>query len=203
MNKSSRLVHGIGVKGMDYPAWENGKDTKEYALWSSMLERCTKKLWIKRPTYTGTTCSENFKSYSFFYEWCQEQVGFGDRDVNGNKWQLDKDLLLKGNKHYSEDTCVFVPPVLNLLLSRCSSSTGEFPLGVSWSKAAQKYIAQCGEGKKNKSAYIGVYTTVEEAFLAYKTLKEIRVKQVAEEYKNKLDTRTYAALMKYEANIND
>jgi len=199
----SRLVCGIGFNDNKYLAKTGSKITAEYTAWASMLRRCKESTWVRQPTYTGTTCSENFKSYSFFYEWCQEQVGFGDRDVNGNKWQLDKDLLLKGNKHYSEDTCVFVPPVLNLLLSRCSSSTGEFPLGVSWSKAAQKYIAQCGEGKKNKSAYIGVYTTVEEAFLAYKTLKEIRVKQVAEEYKNKLDTRTYAALMKYEANIND
>lgn len=197
------LVCGMGFNDNKYLARSGSKTTAEYTAWASMLRRCKESTWIRQPTYVGTTCSENFKNYSFFYEWCQKQVGFGERDSAGNKWQLDKDLLVKGNKIYSEDTCVFVPPVLNLLLSRCSSSKGDFPLGVSWSKAAQKYVAQCGEGKKDKSTYIGVYNTVEEAFLSYKTIKEFRVKQVAEEYKSQLDTRTYDALLKYEANIND
>ena len=196
MNKSSRLVHGIGVKGMDYPAWENGKDTKEYALWSSMLERCTKKLWIKRPTYTGTTCSENFKSYTFFYEWCQEQKGFSEL------WQLDKDILVKGNKTYSEDTCVFVPQRLNKLLIKSDASRGDFPLGVSWYNLTKKFQSRCHDGS-GKSKHLGYFTDSEQAFQAYKTFKEALIKDVANEYKDKLDPRAYQALLNYRVEITD
>jgi len=68
MNKSSKLVQGIGNKGTTYPTWDGKKILKEYAIWGSMLHRCTEKVWTTRPTYFGTTCSENFKSYTFFYE---------------------------------------------------------------------------------------------------------------------------------------
>ena len=114
MIKSNKLVHGIGFKGMDYPSYDGEKMLKEYDLWKSMLHRCTKEYGFKRSAYAGVTCSENFKSYSFFYEWCNKQVGFKNVDEKGNYWQLDKDLLIKGNKVYSEDVCVFVPQKLPL-----------------------------------------------------------------------------------------
>ena len=47
------------------------------------------------------------------------------------KWEIDKDVLLKGNKIYSEDTCVFIPPCLNLMLTKrekkvkCNSYEGK------------------------------------------------------------------------------
>lgn len=31
-------------------------------------------------------------------------------------WHLDKDILLKGNKVYSPETCAFVPAKINSLL---------------------------------------------------------------------------------------
>lgn len=107
LHKSNKRVSGIGVKGLEYSTKVDGKMAREYRLWTDMLLRCTEKFWIKRPTYIGTTCSENFKSYTYFYEWCNKQIGFGNKDENGKSWNLDKDLLVKGNKVYSEDTCVF------------------------------------------------------------------------------------------------
>ena len=90
-------VYGIGVLGAKYPSREGDRNTKEYMLWCSMLQRCySTTLKKKRPTYEGCEVSENFKSYEYFYEWCQNQVGF-----NNEGWHLDKDLLMKGNKHNS------------------------------------------------------------------------------------------------------
>ena len=98
----SPSVYGIGVVGTKYPITVNGVSTKEYDLWKGMLRRCYSDSFKKRcPTYEDCEVSENFKSYEYFYEWCNEQIGFYNEG-----WQLDKDLLVKGNKVYSENTCV-------------------------------------------------------------------------------------------------
>ena len=202
MKKSNVLVYGIGIKGMEYHTTYLYKRVKEYDCWIKMLCRCTEKLWEKYPTYKGVTCSENFKSYSYFYEWCQTQVGFGNVSSNGRYWQLDKDLLVRGNKVYSEDTCVFIPPRINSLLIKSDSARGEYPIGVSWHKHTGKFASRCSIGCKT-SQYLGIHDTAQEAFQAYKTYKEALIKEVANEYKEQLDSRVYEALMNYEVNEND
>lgn len=195
MNKSSVLVHGIGTKGMTYPAYKEGKPVKEYSLWTDMLLRCTNKVLLKFPTYEGVTCSENFKSYTFFYEWCNQQKGFGNIDEKGKSWHLDKDILLCGNRIYSEDTCVFVPARINTLLIRRDKARGEHPIGVYWNKRSCRFRATCNVvGVKN----LGEFGTAQEAYLAYKVYKEMIIKQVANKYKDQLDARAYEALMNYE-----
>lgn len=198
----TKLVQGIGFNEKDYTRLNNGKQLKEYALWNSMLLRCTQKYWDKKPTYTGTTCSENFKSYSYFYRWCQEQVGFDNIDENGKSWHLDKDILVNGNKLYSEDTCVFVPARINTLLTKRDASRGEFPIGVGLYKRTNKYRSAATIGKCVQK-HLGYYETPDEAFMAYKTYKERFIKEVADEHKEQLDPRAYQALMNYEVNIDD
>lgn len=202
MSKSSKMVCGTGIKGTNYPASVGGKMLKEYNTWKSMLLRCTSKYWQKYPTYLGVACSENFKSYSYFYEWCQEQVGFKNTDSSGECWHLDKDLLFKGNKLYSEDTCVFIPQRVNYLLNKHKIYRGEHPIGVCWHKTTCKFISYC-RGVDGKRKHLGVFNTPQEAFLAYKTFKEALIKQVANEYKNLIDPRAYQALVNYEVNEND
>lgn len=195
-------IYGIGFNDHKYPSRVDGRQADEYIAWKSMLLRCTEKFLVRSPTYVGTTCSENFKYYSFFYEWCQTQVGFGKRDVKGYKYHLDKDLLIKGNKLYSEDTCCFVPRRINALLNKRKACRGELLVGVYWHKVKNKYMAQCNTGKGTQTT-IGSYNTQEEAFLAYKNFKESVIKQVAQEYKSDLSTRVYEALIKYEIDSND
>ena len=193
---------GIGFNGRKYPTYINDTIAEEYEAWRGMLRRCTKEYWVKFPTYIGTTCSENFKNYSFFYEWCQEQIGFLKKDENNRYWCLDKDILSNGNKVYSEDVCAFVPERMNLLLVKCDSSRGECPIGVYWCKNRKKFRSKCNNGS-GKQKCLGYFNTPQEAFQAYKTFKEQLIKQVANEYRAQLDPRAYQALMSYEVNIND
>ena len=171
----SPSVFGVGVTGTKYLTTINGVITKEYDLWHSMLRRCysdtSKK---KNPTYECCEVSDNFKSYEYFYEWCNKQIGFGN-DGNGNPFQLDKDLLIKGNKVYSENTSVFIPSEINSLLINCTASRGKHLIGVYWSKTANAFVAQVNKGK-GKRDYLGYFKTEIEAFNAYKQAKEAFIK---------------------------
>ncbi len=198
----SPSVCGVGIVGIKYPISEGGVITKEYDLWQSMLRRCYSDVSKKqRPTYEGCEVSDKFKSYEYFYEWCNEQIGF-DNDSNGNPFQLDKDLLVKGNKVYSESTCVFIPREINQLLIKCTASRGEHLIGVYWSKTANAFVARVSRNK-GCSEHLGLFNTELEAFKAYKTAKEAFVKEQANKWKGKIDDRAYEALMSYKVEITD
>ena len=191
-------VHGVGILGAKYPITINGVHTKEYDLWNSMLQRCySDKYQKKRPTYEGCEASENFKYYEYFYEWCHSQIGFG---VEG--WHLDKDLLVKGNKVYSESTCVFLPKEINSVLTKCTASRGKYLIGVYWSKTHKAFKAQVSKSK-GKKEHLGLFKTELEAFNAYKKAKEGFVKEQANGWKDKIDERAYNALMNYTVDIDD
>ena len=194
----SPSVYGIGVLGTKYPSKISGVHTKEYDLWCSMLKRCYSDALKKRyPTYEGCEVSENFKSFEYFYEWYHKQVGFGNKG-----WQLDKDLLIKGNKVYSESTCVFIPAEINSLLVKREASRGEHLVGVHWCNTKKAFVAMVNKNK-GKQEHLGYFKTEIEAFKAYKQAKEAFIKEQAEKWKDKIDERAYEALMKYTVEITD
>ena len=167
------------------------KYIKEYYLWRGMLRRCYDEKYIeKKHTYKGCTVSENFKSFKYFKEWCNKQIGF---DQDG--WHLDKDILVKGNKAYSEDTCCFVPCEINIIFTDRSATKGEYPVGVYYNKSRKKYVARVS--KHGCLKHIGIFTSVEEAVAAYNKEKESHIKDVANIWKDTLDPRVYDAMMKY------
>ncbi len=188
------LVCGVGINDRSCPAKVNGKHTKEYNLWRAMLNRAYGKAYLQNtPSYLGCSVSDTFLYYHLFYNWCQMQIGF-----NTIGYELDKDLLIKGNKQYSEDTCVFIPKEINSLLTNCKAARGMLPIGVT--KAANRYQARC---RANGEKCLGTYDTPELAFQAYKTFKEAYIKEQAELYKDSIDPRAYLALVNYEVHIDD
>ena len=194
----SPSVYGVGILGTKYPSSVIGVQTKEYELWNNMLKRCySDALKKKYSTYEGCEVSDNFKSYEYFYEWCNKQIGFSNKD-----WHLDKDLLVKGNKVYSEDTCVFIPREINSLLIKCDASRGEHLIGVCWHSKSKAFVAQVSRNK-GKQGHLGYFKTEIEAFNAYKTAKESFVKEQAEKWKGQIDERAYNALMNYQVEMDD
>ena len=191
-------VCGVGIVGIKYPITINDVKTKEYAIWQSMLERCYSDSYKKKyPTYEGCEVSENFKSYEYFYEWCHNQIGFGN-----DGFELDKDLLIKGNKVYSESTCVFIPREINTLLIKREASRGKHLIGVYWHKRGKAFAAMVSKNK-GKREYLGLFKTELEAFNAYKEAKESFIKEQAEKWKSEIDPRAYNALMNYQVEITD
>ena len=191
-------VFGVGILGAKYQSKVNGVQTKEYVLWCNMLKRCYYATYKKKSqTYEGCEASDNFKSYEYFYEWCHKQIGF-----NNECWQLDKDLLVKGNKVYSENTCVFIPKEINSLLAKSGKIRGEYLIGVCWCKRGMTFKATVNKNK-GKQEHLGYFNTEIEAYNAYKEAKESFVKEQANKWKSQIDQRAYNALMSYEVNIDD
>lgn len=191
----AKLVCGVGVNNRKYLANTGGKPTKEYDLWKSLLTRCYCPKYQKRQsTYVGCSVSENFRNFSFFHEWAEQQIGFGQKG-----FQLDKDLLLKGNKVYSETACLFLPKDLNNLLISSRASRGKLPIGVSAQGSGFQAEVHCGKS----SVYLGFFNTSERAFVAYKQAKEAYIKLQAQKWKAHIDPRAFAALMAYTVQITD
>ena len=188
-------VYGFGIVGSELEPYES--TTKVFKTWSNMIKRCHSKNWKRsKMTYDDCTVSANFQYYPYFKEWYFKQIGHDQES-----WDLDKDILVKGNKVYSEDTCCFVPMEINTLFISAKKLRGELPKGVTKSKNGKKYIAQVNGNAQRQ--YLGQYGTPEEAFYAYKAAKEKRIKEVANKWKDQIDPRVYDALMKYQVEIID
>ena len=189
-------VCGVGFNDKTRPCWVDGKNVKEYKLWQNMLRRCfDEKEQTRYPTYRGCSVSDNFLNYSFFYDWCQNQVGFGKVDDKGRSWCLDKDLLFVGNKTYSESTCVFVPQEINKFFIDSGNARGEYPIGVYFNKASGKFKAQCAVNSKQQ--HLGLFNTPQEAFAVYKPFKENLCKQLALKWQSEIDERLFNAMMNW------
>ena len=183
---------------------ENTRHNKCYNTWKSMLERCyDEKFQIKQPTYMGCKVCKEWLNFQNFADWYYKNY----YKIDNEKMCLDKDILVKGNKIYSPETCVFVPHNINILFIERDKCRGSFPIGVSYHKQHNKYSSNCHvynfDTSKSKLKHLGYYETPEEAFKVYKEFKESYIKQVADYYKNKIPTKLYDALYNYQVEITD
>lgn len=177
------------------------KDKRVYDMWCNMLRRVYCELTrSKFPTYEDVEVYEEWLDFQNFADWCYSQNSFSLKDNKGRVYQLDKDLLVKGNKLYSPNTCCFIPKDVNVLLTNNRVNRGEYPLGVSYRGDTGRFQASVSS---NKKSYLGVFDTKEEAFQAYKSAKEFHIKEVAEKWKTGLDEKAYLALLNYEISIED
>lgn len=148
--------------------------TKSYEVWMKMKSRCkiNGSEQLKNPTYIGCTMSDNFQDFQFFAEWCQTQVGYGLPN-----YDLDKDILILGNKIYSECNCVFVPHHLNSFFNSNKAVRGAFPQGVDFHQPTSKYRASICIDKKQR--HLGLFSTAKLASQIYVTAKEAEAKRWA------------------------
>lgn len=192
-------VYNIGCIGEgQYKAYKNNIVTKEYRAWKDMLKRCYDPKYQKKyPTYKDCTVCDNWLNFQNFAKWLNDNY----YTVNEEAMCLDKDILIKGNKIYSPDTCIFVPENINLLFINNKVKRGECPIGVSYVRRNKKYQAKCCIGKHEK--FLGYYSTPEEAFAAYKTFKEKYIKEIANQYKDLIPEKLYDAMYEYEIEWED
>ena len=192
-------VYGVGYLGcnLELKVSYSGKKCPIYYAWARMFERCySEKFHRIKPTYIGCTVSDEFKDYSKWREW------YDNYQYKYDGWHLDKDLLIKGNKVYSENTCVFLPHEINQILVKRTASRGKYLIGVSWHKTNNAFVARVNKNKGG-SEHLGYFKTEIEAFNAYKQAKESYIKEVADRWKDRIDPRAYEALYNYTVDIDD
>ena len=166
-----------------------------YKTWKRMFDRCHNlKIQSKNITYIGCYVDECWYNFQNFAKWYEENW-----KIYMEIWALDKDILVKGNKVYSPETCCLVPREINNLFPKANSIRGHYPIGVSKNK--NKFRVFCC--LNNKQVNIGTFKTPELAFQAYKTAKEAYIKEVADEWKNQIAENVYQAMYNYNVEITD
>ena len=182
-------IKGYLTKGVPNP--------KDYSVWNGIRQRCYNENNHHRvPSYEGCSMSDDFLVFSKFKGWYGQQIG---HDQEG--WELDKDILVRGNKIYSEDTCCFVPHEVNSLILQANGIRGEYPVGVYYEKETGKFKVRISVGSKQR--HIGRYMCKTEAFEAYKQAKEKHIKVIANKWKDKIDPLVYEALINWTVKITD
>lgn len=161
-------VYGVGIVDIDYVVQRTvgGKrvSCNFYSVWKSMITRCYSENYKNRfPSYRGCTVCEEWLLFSNFKVWMEKQ------DWEGK--HLDKDILVKGNKTYSPDFCVFVPESLNMFLLDRSRRRGKYPLGVSWHKGTGKFAARCDNPFTRQRESLGYFTCEFKAHEVWKARK--------------------------------
>ena len=188
--KQNKLVYGVGINDADYKVHlvdASGKVLWRcpfYDKWCGMLKRCYSEAYQKdRPSYVGCTVIQEWLTFSSFSQWMQAQ-DWQDND-------LDKDLLISGNKEYGPSTCLFIPQRVNSFLLERTASRGEWPIGVTYHKGDKKFQASCKDVVTGKHKYLGSYINPEEAHQAWLSYKLEQAKLLA----NTLSDKRLAAVL--------
>lgn len=160
---------------------ENRKPKKSYKIWVDMLHRCYDKLY---KTYIDCSVCDEWLCYANFEKWFNENY----YEIPNEKMCLDKDILIKGNRIYSPNTCIFAPNNINILFTKND--------GYSYVKNKNAYIVYGND--KGKTLYLGYFKTQQEARLIYKKYKENHIKNIANKYKDIIPLKLYHAMITYD-----
>lgn len=178
-DRNKGLVYGVGIQDSHYITRYRSADGKElscpyFIRWKCLLKRCYHK--SKLPSYSDAVVCEEWLRFTSFKAWMERQ------DWEGK--ELDKDLLLKGNKVYAPEFCIFIPQSLNTFMTDEKANNTSGLTGASFHKEVGAWQASCNNPFSGKIEYLGCYSSAEEAHLKWKLFKYGLACKIAESYEN-------------------
>lgn len=185
-NPYDKTVYGIGYLGEGKYKVYIDQDHLEpvYNVWRTLLGRvCTEKHREQFPAYSDCEVCEEWLCYQNFADWWNKNM----YHVGTERMHIDKDILIKGNKIYSPNTCLIVPQRINMLFMHKPNKYG-LPNGVK--PTVNGKFEACYNHK-----YLGVFSTVEEAENAHEVEKRRVIREIADEYKQVIPDKVYQALL--------
>lgn len=178
----AKLLYGVAINDAEYTtriAKRVGSKTFDvwvcpyFSRWKHVLNRClSQKFKSKNPTYRDCEICSDWLLFSNFKKWMEKQ------DWQGK--ELDKDILIQGNKTYCPEACVFIDSMVNTFINSQESSRGSSMIGTSLVKATGKFRARCRNPLTGESEYIGNFDKEEDASKAWRARKlEIAIQLAA------------------------
>lgn len=168
-----KLIHGVGLNDGGYRVHDsisvNGKQVNTwvcpfYRRWEHILKRCYSPSAVKKNnTYLDCSVTPEWFSFNSFKEWMVAQPWEGN--------EVDKDLLIAGNRVYGPDRCVFITQALNTFVTSCARARGDWPVGVSFNKRLGKFVAYCNNPFTGKFDHLGCFLNPELAHEAWRKRK--------------------------------
>lgn len=173
MRKKEKLVFGVGVNDYEETIQYLGKPIRSYRTWQSMIKRCydNKHRSVKDNSYVGCTVANEWLSYKNFKDWFDNNFPT-DIVFNGIEVEIDKDLLVEGNKVYSPETCIFIPRKINSFMTNKKSNNTSGYTGVSKHSQTNKWYSRIREFETSKIKHLGIFEDIEDASKAYQKARE-------------------------------
>lgn len=161
-------------------------------MYHNMFDRCYRDYYQQHnPAYIGCeVCPEWLDDKENFYDWVSENYYVcGTEQID-----LDKDILFKGNKMYSPETCIFAPHTINQLFESIGKNSV-------YLKSLDKWKSEINVDGKNIN--LGYFDTEEEAQQQYIRHKEAAIVAKADEYKEKIPKALYDAMVNWKIEPSD
>lgn len=177
-----RGLCGVGYSGMKMNT--EMRHSVSYYKWKNMVQRCYDKKVHKKykPEYKDKSVCEEWLNYSNFRIWFDEHYV----PCNNNQIDLDKDLLVQGNKVYSPETCVFLLHYQNTMFERSAKDK-------IYEKEDGTFVI--GGGKKK------TYATLKEAEDIVCERNQNRIESVAEKCKGSIPMCAYEAMLNWDVRL--
>ena len=132
-----------------------------YLRWHDLLKRCYD-YDNQKESYIGVTVCKDWLTFSIFKSWMELQDWVGK--------DLDKDLIVEGNKVYSPSTAIFIHSKVNQFLKDRGNYRGYDALGVIKTSSGN-YEASISNTFTDTQEFLGTFYSEKSAHFAWKRRK--------------------------------
>lgn len=180
-NPYDKTLYGEGFLGEGAFSQINKKKVKAHGVWREIIRRCYSDENKKtQASYKDCVVSEEWKNYSNFYKWYEDNLY-----ECSDQLEVDKDILSKEEKIYSKETCLLIPRKINRF---CLES-----------KRGGAFLTPCnrwsaGIHRRENYIHVGNFDTFEEAEKEFIKCKNAVFQNLVEKYKKELPKHIYDKL---------